>query len=335
MKKILVTGGFGFIGTTLIDLITRNPNNHVHVIDDLSTSPIIVDDYLKQIGNRQNLSYEITTISSFFLKAQGPGDWDEIYHLASPVGPAGVLKHAGNMVRDVVRDAYLIIDYCILNNIKLLDVSTSEIYGGGQFGYCPESTPKIVPAKTTIRLEYAIAKLAVETALINSCKSKSLKCTIIRPFNVAGPRQSPKGGFVLPRFIQQAYNYLPITVFGDGSAIRAFTHVEDMAKGIILGMEKGHNGEAYNIGNPDNKTNILDLAHRVKNVLGSKSSIIFVDPKTIYGSDYEEANDKYPDSEKARLELGWMPEFNIDTTIRHAYDEYARQVKYNVLKDII
>jgi UDP-glucose 4-epimerase len=335
MKKILVTGGFGFIGSTLVDLLTQIPENHVHVVDDMSTSPINIDDYLAEIGHRSNISYDIVSVESFFTRAEGPGKWDQIYHLASPVGPAGVLKHAGNMVRDVVRDAYLIMDYCLENNIKFLDVSTSEIYGGGQSGYCPESTPKIVPAETTVRLEYAIAKLAVETAIINNCKAKGLKSTIIRPFNVSGPRQSPKGGFVVPRFIQQAYNNNPITVFNDGSALRAFTHVKDMARGIILGMENGGNGEAYNIGNPANKTNILDLAERVKRVLGSTSDILFIDPKTIYGQSYEEANDKYPDAEKAKNEIGWIPEFDIDTTLLHAKDEYLRQLNSGALKDMI
>jgi UDP-glucose 4-epimerase len=335
MKKILITGGFGFIGSTLVDLLTQVPDNLVHIVDDMSTSPINVDDYLTQLGNRPNLSYEIITVEAFFTRNEGPGKWDQIYHLASPVGPAGVLKHAGNMVRDVVRDAYLIMDYCLENDIKFLDVSTSEIYGGGQSGYCPESTPKIVPAETTIRLEYAIAKLAAETAIINTCKAKGLKCTIIRPFNVSGPRQSPKGGFVVPRFIQQAYNNKPITVFNDGSALRAFTHVRDMARGILLGMENGSNGEAYNIGNPNNKTNILDLAERVKRVLGSTSEILFIDPKTIYGPTYEEANDKYPDAEKAKKELGWIPEFDIDTTLLHAKDEYLRQLNSGVLKDAV
>ena len=335
MKKILVTGGFGFIGSTLVDLLTKDTENHVHVIDNMSTSPINIEDYLRQLGSRTNLTYDITTVEDFFTKKESLGVWDQIYHLASPVGPAGVLKHAGNMVRDVIRDVYLIIDYCLAHDIKFLDVSTSEIYGGGQSGYCPESTPKIVPPETTIRLEYAIAKLAAETAIINSCREKKLKCTIIRPFNVSGPRQSPKGGFVLPRFIQQAYQNKPITVFNSGSALRAFTHVNDMARGIILGMENGKNGEAYNIGNPSNKTNILDLAKRVKRILGSTSEILFIDPKTIYGQTYEEANDKYPDAKKAKNEIGWVPKYDIDSTIIAAKDEYIRQLNMGVLIDKI
>ena len=334
MKKVLITGGFGFIGTTLTDLLVQRKDSHIHIVDDLSTSSIDIDDYLNQIGNPSNLTFDITTVEKFFTNGN-IGHWDAIYHLASPVGPAGVLKHAGNMVRDVVRDAYLIMDYCMEHDVKLLDISTSEIYGGGQSGYCPETTPKIVPAETTVRLEYAIAKLAAETAIINSCRAKGLKATIVRPFNVSGPRQSPKGGFVLPRFMQQAHENRPITVFGDGSAIRAFTHVKDMARGIILAMENGRNGEAYNVGNPANKTNILDMAQRVIRVLNSDSEIIFIDPKTIYGDYYEEANDKFPDAEKARIELGWYPEYDIDTTILDAKNEYIRQLESGFLKDAV
>lgn len=239
------------------------------------------------------------------------------------------------MVREVVRDAYLITDYCIKRGARLLDISTSEIYGGGQSGYCPETTPKIVPAETTIRLEYAIAKLAAETAIINLCRNKGLQATIVRPFNVAGPRQSPRGGFVLPRFIQQAHHGKPLTVFGDGKALRAFTHVEDMASGIILAMRRGKNGEAYNVGNPANKTNILSLAQTVIRLVGSASEIIFVDPTTIYGPTYREASDKFPDAEKARLELGWVARHDIEATIRAAYEEYLRQLEGGILKDMV
>lgn len=331
-NKILVTGGFGFIGTTLVDLLTRNKNNHVHVIDDMSSASIIIEDYLLQLGNRDNLTYEVISITDYFIRGNVPSDWNQIYHLASPVGPAGVLKHAGNMIRDVVRDTYYLIDYCLKYNIKLLDVSTSEIYGGGQEGYCPESTPKIVPPETTVRLEYAIAKLAMETAIINTCRTNNLKATIIRPFNVSGPRQSPKGGFVVPRFLQQAYNNKPITVFNDGSAIRAFTHVEDMANGIILGMVKGLNGEAYNIGNPANKMTILELAQKIKHILNSESEITHVDPKKIYGDYYEEANDKYPDAQKAAEELGWVPKHDIEKTVLDAKNEFLRQLEVGVLQ---
>lgn len=331
MKKILITGGFGFLGTTLTEELLKVKGNLIHVVDDLSTSPVILEDFLSVIGNPQNLTYDICTIDEYFKRDSVPV-YNEIFHLASPVGPAGVLKHAGNMVGDVVRDNYTIMDYCVINNCKMLDVSTSEVYGGGVEGYCSEETSKVVPPKTTVRLEYAIAKLAAETALINTCSVKDLHAIIVRPFNISGPRQSPLGGFVLPRFIQLADAAKPITVFGQGNQIRAFTHVKDMVDGIMRAMEKGKNGIAYNLGNVRNKTTILDLAQRVKRILKSKSEIVFVDPKKIYGPLYEEANDKFPDATKAEMELGWIPKYSIDETISDAYKEYKRQVKAGTLK---
>lgn len=333
MKKILITGGFGFLGTTLTEELLKEKNNLIHVVDDMSTSPVILEDYLNVIDQPKNLTYDICTIDEYFKRDYVPV-YNEIFHLASPVGPAGVLKHAGNMVRDVVRDNYTLMDYCLKNNCKMLDVSTSEVYGGGVEGYCSEETSKVVPPKTTIRLEYAIAKLAAETALINTCTVTNLQAIIVRPFNISGPRQSPLGGFVLPRFIQLADAVKPITVFGKGNQIRAFTHVKDMVNGIILAAENGKNGIAYNLGNVKNKTTILDLAQRVKRILKSKSEIVFVDPKSIYGPLYEEANDKYPDATKAEIELGWIPKFNIDETIADAYKEYKRQLNAGTLKDI-
>jgi nucleoside-diphosphate-sugar epimerase len=140
---------------------------------------------------------------------------------------------------------------------------------------------------------------------------------------------------VLPRFIQQASANLDITVFGDGSALRAFTHVRDMVGGIQLTMERGRPGEAYNVGNPHNKTSILELAKMVIRILESESRIVFMDGKKVYGPLYEEANNKFPDATKAMTELGWTPEFDIEQTIRHAYAEYRRQTEAGVLRDAV
>jgi len=335
LKQILVTGGFGFLGTHLVELLLNNdPDAQFTIVDNLSSNPVDKDYFLSGVPGRNRISHHECDVAEYFRRGNLPA-FAEVYHLASPVGPAGVLEHAGNMVRAIVRDTYLLIDYCVEKGARLMDVSTSEIYGGGQQGYCPESTPRIVPPKTTIRLEYAMGKLAAETAIINTCRVRKLSAVIVRPFNVAGPRQSPKGGFVLPRFIQQADANAPLTVFGDGSAIRAFTHVKDMVEGIALAMKGGRPGEAYNIGNPANKTTILDLAKRVVAALRSKSQITFVDPKTIYGPLYEEANDKYPDNQKAREEFGWNPSRSIDDAIKDAYAEFDRQRKKGALKDLV
>jgi UDP-glucose 4-epimerase len=218
---------------------------------------------------------------------------------------------------------YRMVDLARTSNARLCDISTSEVYGGGRNGYCSEQDQKIIPPHVSVRLEYAVAKLAAEVALMNMSRVTELDVVIVRPFNIAGPRQSGRGGFVLPRFIQQALKGEPITVYGDGRMIRAFTHVVDLADGVVRVMKKGRRGDAYNVGNPSNKTTILELAQRVVRATESRSEIRFVDPKQLFGPLFEEANDKFPDADKAMNELGWRPRFSIDDVIRDAI-EYIR-----------
>lgn len=315
MKRILVSGGFGFIGSHLIEKLLEQ-GHQVHVVDNLSTSPVPIVQLMRELGYPSELSMNIYPIAEYCQTAKTP--FDEIYHLASPVGPAGILPLAGLMVRRVVEDTYAIMALAQRTGAKLVDVSTSEVYGGGQNGLCGETMPRIIQAETTARLEYAVAKIAGETALINMTRISTLQAVIVRPFNVAGPRQSSKGGFVLPRFVAQAMRDEPITVFGDGKQVRAFTHVKDIVDGLILAMEKGKSGEVYNIGNHANKTTILDLAERVKKmIIGGEIS--FTDGKLIYGEHYAEAADKYPDSSKAIEQLGWKPTLGIDETIKDVW----------------
>lgn len=313
-RHILVTGGFGFLGSHLVEELVKDPNCHVHVVDDLSTSPLDCDEYLSELGHPASLTHSTCTVEEYCQPSMAQ-EFQQIYHLASVVGPAGVLPHAGRIVRSVVNDTCRLIELALRWNAKLVDVSTSEVYGGGQNGFCTEEYPKIVPAKVTVRLEYAVGKLAAETALMNTCLVSPLRASIVRPFNIAGPRQSGKGGFVLPRFVAQSLKNVPVTVFGTGQQIRAFTHVKDMVDGLIRVMEGGKPGIAYNLGNPDNRITVLELAQRVIRLTCSKSEITLVDPKTIYGPLYAEASDKYPDATRARTQLGWRPKYDIDRVI--------------------
>ncbi len=332
-KNILVTGGFGFVGGHLIDYLSKtHPNDRVHVVDNLSSNPIPHELLLKELGHRPNLTYDTVSIEEY-VEWNNDVRWDAIYHLASVVGPARVLRHAGQIVKSVTADTYTLIDVALRDNARLVDVSTSEIYGGGENGCCSEEFAKIIPAETTIRLEYAIAKLAAEAVLINTAMVTPLDAIIVRPFNISGPRQSGEGGFVLPRFIAFALHNEPITVFGNGEQIRAFTHVKDIVKGIVLAMERGKSSEAYNLGNPDNKMSIAELADLVIKLTKSKSGKVLVDPKTIYGPLYEESNDKYPDASKAMAELDWKPEYSKEDIILETFN-YMKNVDKDTFRAI-
>ncbi len=332
MRRILVTGGFGFVGGHLIDVLTQDNTNAVHVVDNLSSSPIPYSILLAELGSRPNLTYDIASVRDY-CRASPCSEWDQVYHLASVVGPAGVLRHAGQITRTIVEDTYLMMDLAERAGARLLDVSTSEVYGGGQDGYCSEDLPKIVPAKTTVRLEYAVAKLACETSLINATAVSRLDVVIVRPFNISGPRQSGVGGFVLPRFIALAMSNLPLTVFGDGRQLRAFTHVRDIAEGLVAAMEHGATATCYNLGNPSNRTSIDALADLVIEVTGSGSQKVYIDPKTIYGPLYAEASDKYPNADLAFRELEWRPRFRIPDIVKQTL-QYMRQLPADVLATV-
>lgn len=318
-RNILVTGGFGFIGSHLAEKLILDANNHVHIVDNLSTSSIDLQAYLDFLGRPRNLTYSICTVEQFCLALEANSTFEQIYHLASVVGPVGVLSHAGKIAHQIINDADYIAQIGLRTGAKVVDVSTSEVYGGGRDGYCSEKDFKVIQPDVTVRLEYAVGKLAAEISLINLARVTPLKVSIARPFNVAGPRQSGRGGFVLPRFIAQALSGEPITVYNDGQMIRAFTHVKDIVDGIILTMEKGANGEVYNLGNPSNKTSIVELAERVVQLTGSESDITHVDPKLLFGPLFEEANDKYPDADRAIRDLGWHPAFGINDIILDSY----------------
>jgi UDP-glucose 4-epimerase len=316
--SVLVTGGFGFLGGHLLEELLGDSTIRIHVVDNLSSNPVGVEVVLNDLGQPEKLTYEVNSVDRYMSTTHDR--FDVIYHLASVVGPAGVLRHGGRIVESIVRDSYLLADYALEHGARLVDISTSEVYGGGRDGLCEEDHPKIVPAETTARLEYAVGKLAAETALINLHARSGLDVVIIRPFNIAGPRQSGDGGFVLPRFLAQAQLGLALTIFGDGQARRAFSHVKDLADGIVRAATLGRAGVAYNLGNPENTMTIDELADMVLSVTGSPSAKSYIDPRTLYGEGFAEANDKFPAAGRAMSDLGWAPRFDVRAVVEDAWN---------------
>lgn len=302
----VVTGGLGFIGSHLVDLLADHED--VTIIDDYRWRPDGADlpAYAADWSNR----VEILIRSIADAEPLGA---DVIYHLAGPVGPVGLLSSAGQIADEIVCDAKRMATLAHRRGATLVYVSTSEIYGPQP---CPiaEDAPRIIPAGHSARMEYAAAKLAAETLLLNS----SADVRIVRPFNVAGPRQREEGGFVVPRFINQAKAGEPLTVYGDGSGRRAFTHVLDIVEGIQAALTHGQSGGVYNLGNPDNECSILELAREVVAELDSESPIDFVDPRNLWGPTFVDAPDKVPAVGKAVVELGWVPYRDRRSVIRDA-----------------
>lgn len=317
-KKILITGGLGFIGSHCIEKWKENDWDIV-VIDNLSTNAISPDHFLTEnveIIEKDILSVQWGDLPSF----------DLILHLASPVGPVGVLKHSGNMARIILDDIYWAINGAKYNNCPLVFISTSEIYGHrDEKSYLKEDDDKVLHGDFTVRNEYAIAKLLSEIVLTNQARiNPDFRYQIIRPFNVTGKYQLPDGGFVLPRFVEQALTNQDITVYYDGLQLRAFTWVKDIVDGIYLSSvaPEQYWNEEWNIGNEKNERTILYLAERVKEITQTESKIAHVDPIKLHGPLFAEAPEKIPNSEKIKELLGWSPTKGVDSVIEEVVEFY-------------
>jgi UDP-glucose 4-epimerase len=292
----VVTGGLGFIGSHLVDRLL-DEGMDVLIVDDCRTTKQRATE-LWPSENRVRLAMlDVREVADL------PVTPEVVFHLASPVGPVGVLSRAGKITPEVVDGSRNAARWASRAAVPLIDVSTSEVYGGGDQGLCGEQMPRIVEAGAWARLEYQTAKLAAEVMLLNQ---PEVDVRIIRPFNVAGPRQSPQGGFVLPRFVQQALTGNPVTVYAPGTQRRALTHVLDIVEGIWLAYRKGTPNRDYNLGNPGNTCSVMQLAQEVVDYCG-QGEVVVLDPVSLHGQEFREAAEKFPDAHRAITELGWTP----------------------------
>ncbi len=317
MKRILVTGGLGFLGSHLVDALVAQGHS-VTIVDSCISNVMQPADYehcevivqpIEHCGDR--------------LSAENHPRFDEIYHLACVVGPAGVLLHAGDIAPTTIDGSETTVQLALSHSARLIVVSTSEIYGrGGRFA---ETDHAVVSSKYTIRLEYAVAELLTELSALNRARVTDLWVNVVRPFNIAGPRQLAAGGFVLPRFVIAALRGEPLTVFGTGKQVRAFTDPRDMVDGLLAVMASDQKSQVFNLGNPVNEISMEDLATRVKRLAQSSAEIVYLDGKEVFGPLFEDGIEKVPDAAKALDLLGWKPRFDLDATILDTLQWYRER----------
>ena len=312
--KALVTGGLGFIGSHLAEYLIKQLDY-----------PTILDDCSNNVVNRNAYGCRIVEGSVLDVSDLFNDRFDMVYHLACFVGPVGVLKHSGKMAFEILDMTRRMLDYCVVNKTPLIYVSSSEVYGN--VSQMEEDSQKVFPGEYAVRTEYGAAKMLCEIMIENTAKVTDLKYQIIRPFNVAGPRQRPKGGFVLPRFIQSALKDEPLTIYGDGTQRRAFADVRDLSRGIYeVSQYEGWN-HTWNLGNPANEMTIFELAKNVEKVMGKELEFSFVDPKELHGPLFSEAPDKVPFIDKVRSLVGWEPEYDLHTTISDSIEWIKKSLR--------
>ncbi|MDN5848797.1 MAG: NAD(P)-dependent oxidoreductase [Nitrococcus sp.] len=316
--RVLITGGLGFIGAVITEDFLQ-AGSRVHIVDSMVSN---VTDGSELASRYADLDITEMSVSDFLADGRGLGQYDLIVHAASHVGPASILDNEGTIAQDIVRDVALVVEECCKAGVPLIYFSSAEVYG--KSGLLVEAEDIRVPPYYNARIEYALAKLTSEAIVMNS-QTRGLRSVIIRPFNVVGPMQSRAGGFVMPTFVQQALGGQPITVFAGGKQKRAFLGARDFARFLTEHVtdEVLNKPRVFNVGNPNNEISVEELAHRVKNLLGSSSPIVYVDAREIYGPRYFEAEsiEKLPHLKNAR-DVGWEPRQELDEIIRETAEYY-------------
>lgn len=310
MKKILVTGGAGFLGSHLCDRLV-NEGHHVLCVDNYFT------------GSKKNIEHLLNN-SNFEVIRQDVCfplyvEVDEIYNLACPASPFYYQWDPIQTMKTSVLGSYNLLGLAKRTGAKILQASTSEVYGDPHVHPQPEKYwGNVNPIG--IRSCYDEGKRAAETLFMDYYRVHDVKAKIVRIFNTYGPRMAENDGRVVSNFIVQALKGQNITIYGDGMQTRSFCYVSDLLDAMQAMMN--HHDDAYigpvNIGNPDEFT-MWELAHKVIELTGSKSQILQMplpqdDPKQ-----------RRPDITEANAMLNWQPKINLEQGLIKTID-YFRNI---------
>ncbi|MGI6595163.1 MAG: NAD-dependent epimerase/dehydratase family protein [Elusimicrobia bacterium] len=318
--KYLITGGCGFIGSHLAEKLLLSGSD-VTVIDDLSTGSL---DNIKEIMHHEKFHLFIDTILNSVLLEEMIQKVDFVFHLAAVVGVKRVMDNPVDSIIINVEGTYNVLRLCAKHNKKTLLASTSEIYGKNTNVPFKEDADIVIGTTKKKRWSYACTKAIDEFLAFAFFEEKNFPVIVIRLFNTVGPRQSDKYGMVIPRFIKQALNNQPITVFGDGKQTRCFSHVKDIVDGMInLIIKEDAYGQVFNMGSEEEVT-IEELAIAIKEMTKSASEIICINPQEIYSKGFEDMSRRMPDITKIRDMTNFSPQYNIKDIIRDCIEDVKK-----------
>jgi UDP-glucose 4-epimerase len=320
--KVLITGGAGFIGSHLAERLLER-GDEVHVIDDLSTGSI---DNIEHIRNRPNFRYHIDTIRNQQLTAELVDRCDIIYHLAAAVGVRLIVESPVNTIETNIRGTDIVLSLAAKKRKRVLITSTSEVYGKRESVPFREDDDLVIGATSKGRWSYACSKAIDEFLAIAYWKERQVPTVVARLFNTVGPRQTGRYGMVIPNFVQQALAEKEITVFGDGSQRRCFTHVSDVVDALVgIAEHPRAVGEVYNIGSNQEVT-ILDLARQIRKLADSQSPITFVPYGKAYEEGFEDMMRRVPDTTKVRDLIGYSPRVHLDGILTSVIDYHRSRM---------
>lgn len=313
MKRILVTGGAGFLGSHLIDRLISQ-GHHVVCLDNFFTGSKDNIIHLLKHPRFELLEHDIVDPLPADLKP-----FDQIYNLACPASPIHYQFNPIKTIQTSTVGMVQMLELALKNNARILQASTSEIYGDPQVHPQPEEYwGNVNPVG--IRSCYDEGKRVAETLCMDYHRQKKVDVRIVRIFNTYGPRMHPQDGRVVSNFITQALAGESITIYGEGNQTRSFCYVDDLIDGIIRMMENDQTTGPINLGNPTEMT-VKELAETVVKLTGSVSKVVY---KPLPSDDPKQ---RQPDITKATTILGWKPTTDLTTGLKKTIEYFKTRNK--------
>ena len=313
MSRVVVAGGAGFLGSHLCDRLVERGDTVV-CLDDLSTG---TRENVAHLQGHDRFSLVVTDVSEK-VGLEDASKLDAVCNLASPASPPAYLARPLDTLSVGSEGTRRLLELARVHGARFLMASTSEVYGD------PEVHPQVESYRGNVdptgpRSVYDEAKRFAEALTMAMHRTHGVNVGIARIFNTYGPRLSPGDGRVVSNFIVQALRGEPLTVYGDGSQTRSLCFVDDEIAGLLALLDSPLVGPV-NIGNPD-EWSMLDLAHFVLEVTGSRSDIAF-EPLPL-----DDPTRRCPDITLARRELGWEPRIGLREGIERTIDYFASRVR--------
>jgi len=328
MTPTLITGGAGFIGSHLAELLLERGHD-VTIIDDLSTGSLANVQHL--IGH-ERFHFAIETIGNEMVLDRLASECDVIFHLAAAVGVQLIIQRPVHTIETNVMGTEAVLKAALRYRARVLVASTSEVYGKSERVPYSEGDDVVLGPTVRNRWAYAASKMVDEFLALAYQREHGLPVTIFRLFNTVGPRQTGQYGMVIPRFVQQALAGQPLTVYGDGAQTRCFCNVADSVRAIAGLVEADEAvGQVFNVGSTE-EVSILDLARRTLALAVGGQDDAWRDQVTLvpyaeaYAAGFEDMLRRVPDISKIRQAIGWQPTISLDETLRQVIEFYRPTV---------
>ena len=319
--RALITGGAGFIGSHLSEALL-DQGHQVQILDNLSTGSI---DNIAHLKGRAGFDYFIDTVTNEPLLAELIDRSDVVFHFAAAVGVKLIVEQPVYTIETNVHGTEVVLKHANKKKKLVVIASTSEVYGKSEDVPFREDSDLVLGPTPKHRWAYACSKAIDEFLALAYWKERKLPVIIVRFFNTVGPRQSGQYGMVIPNFVRQALAGEPITVFGDGTQQRAFTHVSDVVGALLkLVVEPKAIGQVINIGNKQEIT-IRALAEKVRELSGSTSIIKIIPYDEAYESGFEDMPRRVPDLSRIKGLIGYEPRYQLDEILEQVIDYFRKK----------